>query len=181
MALCLTLIDARNVYRKVTRKINDFSPEQLGNISAIVWLYRGQRERFLALVKDYFGRVCTEIAVISGTLETFETTLSSLRERIDAATNAVNDANGKDDVKTKALAEGARELKDAVDPYETGCTRLVANCEAYRKSTCKILPSTNDKQHAARKAFEPIAEGLKGLVKQVDLLYKLAARAARLV
>ena len=49
------MLDARNVYRKVTRKIYDFSPEQMQNLAAIVWLYRGQRERFLGLVKDYLG------------------------------------------------------------------------------------------------------------------------------
>ncbi len=52
------MLDARNVYRKVTRKIYDFSPEQMQNLAAIVWLYRGQQERFLGLVKDYLGRVC---------------------------------------------------------------------------------------------------------------------------
>ena len=50
------MLDARNIYRKVTRKIYDFSPEQLQNLAAIVWLYRGQRDRFLALVQDYLGR-----------------------------------------------------------------------------------------------------------------------------
>jgi hypothetical protein len=30
-----------NVYCKVTRKIHDFPPEQLQNLSAIVWLYLG--------------------------------------------------------------------------------------------------------------------------------------------
>ena len=35
------MIDARNVYRQVTRKIYDFSPEQEQNLLAIVWLYRG--------------------------------------------------------------------------------------------------------------------------------------------
>src|SRR3989442_10400005 len=51
------MLDARNVYRKVTRKIYDFSPEQMQNLAAIVWLYRGQQQRFLALVKDYLARV----------------------------------------------------------------------------------------------------------------------------
>ena len=41
------MIDARGVYRKVTRKIYDFSPEQLKNLTSIVWLYRGQRDRFV--------------------------------------------------------------------------------------------------------------------------------------
>ncbi len=47
------MIDARNVYRKVTRKIYDFTPEQQKNLSAIVWLYRGQADRFVALVAEH--------------------------------------------------------------------------------------------------------------------------------
>ena len=47
------MIDARNVYRKVTRKINDFSPEQEQNLLAIVWLYRGETERYNELLAYY--------------------------------------------------------------------------------------------------------------------------------
>jgi type I restriction enzyme M protein len=54
------MLDARQVYRQVTRKIYDFSPEHMKNLSAIVWLYRGQQSRFLALVRDYLVTVCTE-------------------------------------------------------------------------------------------------------------------------
>ena len=51
------MIDARNVHRKVTRKIYDFTPEQQKNLAAIVWLYRGQNERFLALVAEHLERM----------------------------------------------------------------------------------------------------------------------------
>jgi type I restriction enzyme M protein len=44
------MLDARNIYRKVSRAIYDFSPEQQKNIAAIIWLYRGQGDRFLKLV-----------------------------------------------------------------------------------------------------------------------------------
>ncbi len=54
------MIDARNVYRKVTRKIYDFSPEQRKNLTSIVWLYRGQEERFLKLVEEYLDTTITE-------------------------------------------------------------------------------------------------------------------------
>ncbi len=47
------MIDVRNVYRKVTRKIDDFSPEQEQNQLAIVWLYRGETGRYLGLVSGY--------------------------------------------------------------------------------------------------------------------------------
>src|SRR5204862_4988892 len=50
------MIDARNIYRKVTRKIYDFSAEQIANLTAIVWLYRGQTGHFIALVQRYLDR-----------------------------------------------------------------------------------------------------------------------------
>ena len=47
------MLDARNVYRKVTRKIYDFSAEQQQNLAAIVWLYRGENDRCLNLLDTY--------------------------------------------------------------------------------------------------------------------------------
>ena len=49
------MLDARQVFRKLTRKIYDFSPEQLADLTAVVWLYRGQQERFEALVAQHIG------------------------------------------------------------------------------------------------------------------------------
>jgi len=54
------MLDARNVYRKVTRKIYDFSPEQQQNLTAVVWLYRGESERFVELVKYYIDKSILE-------------------------------------------------------------------------------------------------------------------------
>ena len=48
------MLDARNIFRKVSRAVCDFSPEQQKNIAAIIWLYRGQPERFLELVEVLF-------------------------------------------------------------------------------------------------------------------------------
>ena len=56
------MIDARNVYRKVTRKIYDFTPEQQKNLSAIVWLHRGQADRFVALMAEHLERSMDEEA-----------------------------------------------------------------------------------------------------------------------
>jgi type I restriction enzyme M protein len=54
------MLDARNIYRKVTRKIYDFSPEQEQNLLAIVWLYRGETDRYLELVAGYCRRMLEE-------------------------------------------------------------------------------------------------------------------------
>ena len=54
------MLDARNTYRKVSRAIYDFAPEQQKNIAAIVWLHRGQSDRFLKLVEGYLARGIAE-------------------------------------------------------------------------------------------------------------------------
>jgi type I restriction enzyme M protein len=170
------MIDARNVYRKVTRKIYDFSPEQMRNLAAIVWLYRGQRERFLALVKDYLGRVCTESDAVPTALATFEATLADLRGRFDRLTDAVAKHAELEAEKKQPLADAATELREASALYETDREKLLTSLRTFGKKYAKGLPDENAAQHAARKAFDPIAEAIRGLIKQVDLFYKLAAR-----
>ena len=54
------MIDARGIYRKVTRKICDFSPEQQQNLLAIVRLYRGESARFLEIAFEYLRRAVEE-------------------------------------------------------------------------------------------------------------------------
>jgi type I restriction enzyme M protein len=174
------MLDARNIYRKVTRKIYDFSPEQMRNLSAIVWLHRGQQPRFLALVRDYLGNVCTESASIPENLAAFETTLADLRQRFASLTKTVGSQAALDAEKKQALADAAAELLDAAKPYETDRAKLLADLGGFRKTFAKALPEANDRQHAARKAFDPIAEAIRGLIKQIDLLYKLAACVADL-
>jgi type I restriction enzyme M protein len=174
------MVDARNVFRKVTRKIYDFSPEQMHNLAAIVWLYRGQQKRFLGLVKDYIGRVCTEGAAVLVILAPFETTLANLRDRFDVLAKAAAKHADPDGAKKQALADAVTELREAATLYEADAKKLLASLTAFGQEYAKALPDKNDAQHAARQAFAPIAEAIRGLVKQVDLLYKLAARVADL-
>jgi type I restriction enzyme M protein len=170
------MIDARNIYRKVTRKIYDFSPEQMKNLAAIVWLYRGQQKRFLSLVKEYIERISAESIAVPVALTTFETTLADLRGRFDRLADAVAKHAEFNAERKKPLADAATELYEAATLYETDRERLLGSLRIFGEKYAKALPGDNTAQHAARKAFDPIAEAIRGLVKQVDLLYKLAAR-----
>jgi type I restriction enzyme M protein len=174
------MLDARNVYRKVTRKIYDFSPEQMQNLAAIVWLYRGQRKRFLGLVEDYLGRVCAETAAVPGALAVFEATLTNLRGRFDALAIAAANHADIDAGKKQTLADAVAELREAAALYVADAKDLVAGLTTFGRKYAKVLPDANDAQHTARKAFDSSADAIRGLVKQVDLLYKLAARVADL-
>jgi len=58
------MIDARNVYHVVSARSHVFTDEQHANLNAIVWLYRGETERFLALVARYQRQVDEWLAAV---------------------------------------------------------------------------------------------------------------------
>jgi len=66
------MLDARKIYRKVTSKVNDFSPEQLRNLICIVNLYRGNAKKFEKTVNDYLqtsANLAQETAKIINSLQ----------------------------------------------------------------------------------------------------------------
>ena len=46
-------IDARNYYTVVDRTLNEWTEWQLKNLNAIVWLYRGEKDKYTALLQEY--------------------------------------------------------------------------------------------------------------------------------
>lgn len=68
-------IDARNYYTVVDRTLNEWTEWQLKNLNAIVWLYRGELDKYKNLIQEY-----------ENTLETdsFEEKITSLKDEINA-------------------------------------------------------------------------------------------------
>ncbi len=179
------MIDARNVYRKVTRKIYDFSPEQLKNLTSIVWLYRGQSSRFLGLVKEYLLQVCAEATAIPAELASFEASLDELRGQLLAFKFPLpcageGQGEGVTPDQLPPFTETLAEFTEAETAYQADREILVKELESFRRLYEASPPTMNLDQHAAREAFAPLAEQTKGLAKQVDLLYKLTARGVQL-
>lgn len=174
------MLDARSIGQlmKGSRKVHEFTTEQMRNLTAIIWLYRGQHDRFLGLVQDYFKRHAAECAAVPGRLTSFDTAFAALDGPFAALAKAVKTTPDLDAKKTQALTETLAELRDARKACDGDAKALLADLAAFVKKAGKSLPATNNAQHAARKAFDPVAERAKGLIKQVDLLYKLATRAA---
>lgn len=171
------MIDARNIYRKVTRKIYDFSPEQEQNILAIVWLYRGEAERYLDLVAGYCrrmldeGKACFTAYDDNGNpvepLSDFLGSLSTVRSAFEPFLKTLS----KDASHTEAL----KELDEAIPIFKS-------DIEAFRKSIAeqqavwRTQKTTNGELKKAVDRLAPLAETSRDLVKQTDLLYKLVCR-----
>jgi type I restriction enzyme M protein len=56
------MIDARNVYTVVSARSHVFTDEQLANLSAIIWLYRGEHSKFVDLLARYQNQVTQKLA-----------------------------------------------------------------------------------------------------------------------
>ena len=167
------MLDARNIFRKVTRKVYDFMPEQLQNLTAIVWLYRGQQDRYLQLINDYLNQVCTEAATIPTQLEVFEEGLQILSGTLSTYLQSVpKETEGR----TETEAE-LQEWQHAFNQYKQDRKALVQELASYREQWCPNVLQSNEWQQHARQAFEPLATKAKALGKQLDSLYKIASRS----
>ncbi len=172
------MIDARSVFRKVTRKIFDFSPEQMKNLAAIVWLHRGEKERFLRLIDDYFYSLSRECALVAPMLEQFDAVLADVSARFEPALEIAMKSKTLDDGNRKAIAEDATALRDALATYKYDRNRLINDAACFAVAHAKEKSRENQAQHAARKDFDAIAESVAVVVKQVDLLYQVSSRVA---
>ena len=171
------MIDARNIYRKVTRKIYDFSPEQEQNILAIVWLYRGETGRYLDLVAGYCRRMLTEGAACFNTHDDNGNSVEPLPDFIGSLSTVLSAVEPF--LKTLANdtphAEAIKELDDAIPLFK-------ADVEVFRKSLSEqqeawgTQKTTNGELKKAVDRLAPLAETSRDLVKQIDLLYKLVCR-----
>ncbi|MBR0237777.1 MAG: N-6 DNA methylase [Thermoguttaceae bacterium] len=103
-------IDARNYYTVVDRTLNEWSEWQLKNLNAIVWLYRGETEKFAALLQEYRDYLCaqadaaeTDKLTDAVNQDSFADVVSALKEKLSALRKAAKadvDAAGKRDKKS---------------------------------------------------------------------------------
>ena len=165
------MLDARNIYRKVTRAIFDFSPEQQKNIAAIVWLYRGQTERFLELVETYLSQAVAEAQATDEPLETFEEALGAL---IDLAEPFATETRDPD------------PMADTWEDLTSAQATLSADIEAFRGEARAQAADwakggngserDNVSLHAAREVLHDMSQRCRDLTRQIDLTTKLAGR-----
>ena len=116
-------IDARNYYTVVDRTLNEWTDWQLKNLNAIVWLYRGERSKYAALLDAYYRELCdratqlvdTETHGIAARHGGFAEALKSLEafkeKQQHRAALALKDVSKRDKKKTEA--EWASRIAEA--------------------------------------------------------------------
>ncbi len=121
------MLDARGIGQlmKGSRKVHEFTPEQLRNLTAIVWLYRGERERFVALVDDHIDcSLSAAHACLSGDegepLDDFLRALSALREKVAPFLDTLGEPLSASEILADALSTG-HDPTGAVEAFRSPC------------------------------------------------------------
>ena len=171
------MLDARSVYRQVTRKICDFSPEQHRNLLAVVWLYSGKIERFCDLVSDYLwsvveeGKACfgsqTRDCQDQGPIREYLDALSAFRDVVSPFLDSLP-PKGPHSAANARLARAMATFKEQVRQLHADIARAEER-----------WPSALDGPTAPAKLtdnYRPLAESTGARATDADSLYRLALR-----
>jgi type I restriction enzyme M protein len=172
------MLDARTIYRKVSRSICDFSPEQQKNIAAIVWLHRGQSERFIALVASYLAEAIAKGQATADPLTAFQKAIGTLVRLMAPFVTAPRDP----DPPAQRLAETWAELAAGQTTVKNDIAAFAAEVEARATDWDDGAGQGRDNAalHATRARLHDMALRCRDLTKQIDLAAKLAGRVADL-
>jgi type I restriction enzyme M protein len=159
------MLDARKIYRKVTSKVNDFSPEQLQNLICIVNLYRGNTRKFESTVKTYLQKAADlsketaeattelqkELQKVLKTVSDFATKFAKENKEAKAFVDALNfeETASIYEQQNKLIAE-AKKAKADIEVLE-GIAHL---CKALRKPQDKLIKQLLDAISTAAKEYQ---------------------------
>jgi len=163
----LLMIDARHIYRKVTRKIFDFSPEQLANLTSIVWLYRGETQRFLELEASHLDKTLAEAMAVNAPLLRFFDEADALFGKRTSFLGA----QPADGLHAKLESEIATVL-EALTPTSRSMQQDTVEASAAWKQT----EHNNEGLHQAAAQIAPLAESARDIIKDIDHICKLLGR-----
>ena len=153
------MLDVRSIYRKVTAKIFEFTPEQQKNISAIVWLYRGQSGRFVALVAEHLERM----------IEAVDNSLTALRSFAKKLCTTVE--TYADDDLTEDLVKHLEEFNIVEAVFADNLNDLEAKAKEI-SNAWKSLSCENDVLKEFSERAEPLVNTAQALIVQTNQLYK---------
>lgn len=174
------MIDARNVYHVVSARSHVFTEEQLANLNAIVWLYRGEREKFITLVARYQQQVYNWLALlpelISADIAAVQALAAPLQTFEDGVTlDELNAGQPEDALISQAQLDAfEKELADAkADKHASEATAALLTATTQARTAIAQVDATN---HAAQVALQAslfaLVPQLKSASKALEARHK---------
>lgn len=178
------MIDARNVYHVVSARSHVFTEEQLANLNAIVWLYRGEREKFIALVARYQRQADAWLAAmpacIAADTAAVQVLAAPLQAFADQAQLAELNAGQAEDAQlTQARLDAFKaELATAqADTHATGAIAaelrtILTACAQARAAIAQADLNDHTVQVALQATLDALAPQLKTAGKLLEARHK---------
>lgn len=174
------MIDARSVYHVVSARSHIFTDEQHANLNAIVWLYRGDTEKFVALVARYQGQaeawltaIPARIAADTAAVEGLATQLQTFAQ---GATLAELNTDQSEDVHVTQAQLDAFQAELAAAQTDThaaeSVTALLTACTQARAAIANADHASHIGQVALQATLEDLALQLKALGKTLEARHK---------
>jgi type I restriction enzyme M protein len=178
------MIDARNVYTVVSARSHVFTDEQLANLNAIVWLYRGEREKFIALVARYQRQVDDWLAALPARIAADTVAVQALAAPLQAfanqATLAELNADQAEDAQiTQAQLDAFKaELAAATNlpsplvgegPEERGLLDAITQA---RTTIAQANPNDHSAQVTLQARLDALSPQLKATTKLLEARHK---------
>jgi type I restriction enzyme M protein len=159
------MLDARKIYRKVTSKVNDFSPEQLQNLICVVNLYRGYNIKFKQTLTSYLSQSYEYAKQTAEAQKTLQQQFDSLLQTITTfAQKLVIETPEVQSLIDALVLEEYSEVKILQDKLITNATKaksdyqtlenIAHQCKALRKPQDKIIKHLLDAIFNANKELQ---------------------------
>jgi type I restriction enzyme M protein len=161
------MIDAREIYRKVTRRIFDFSPEQQQNILSIIWLYWGQKERFHRLVINYISKSLSEAQKTLSLIQDYKKTFSNLENKMHSFLKTIPN--------NEKTTEIINELEKCRQAYLDN-SQLFVELAKEKNDWWEKQDKENLKLSSAIEELNLFSEENKKLIKEAEMMYRLINR-----
>ncbi len=174
------MIDARNVYHVVSARSHVFTEEQLANLTAIAWLYRGEQHKFVALVGRYQRRVDDWLALlperIAADTAVVEQLAAQLQAFADGATLDELNADQPEEARlTQAVLDAFKAELDAarVDAQVSdAATALLADVASAREGIANADLASHAGQVKLQATLDALAPKLKAAGKLLEARHK---------
>ena len=149
-------LDARNYYTVVDRTLNEWSEWQLKNLNAIVWLYRGETEKYRALVLEY-------LRYFRGLSEAL---IGKDAKRVFSAIDSVEDFEDMKEALLSEIEEEKRGCKEKLEKAEKKDRKHIqALSDQYIEMLQRYLTVLNDALWLTDKFGEGKYRDVPGLCK----------------
>jgi type I restriction enzyme M protein len=160
-------IDSRNYYTVVDRTLNEWSEWQMNNLNAIVWLYRGEKEKYKKLLQDYNIQIINDCKELDTEFESMSELLNGYGEKLKPLRVQIADI-----IKNTENINQLLPLNDLLKKYTTELNAsLKALCEygdGLEKDEAKVFAKSIDESTTTWDRFKKsVSASIEEVVSQI--------------